>query len=75
MRGPWAEFEHAGIEKIRAEAGHEVYQVTPEALAQWRKAAEPLEVKWADDVKKVGGDPAAIAKNLKEQLAKFNAAY
>ena len=73
--GPWAEFEHAGIEKIRAEAGHEVYKVTPEALAQWRKAAEPLEVKWADDVKKVGGDPAAIAKNLKEQLAKFNAAY
>src|SRR5215471_901130 len=34
--GPWAEFEHAGIEKIKAEPGHEVYSITPEQLAEWR---------------------------------------
>ena len=28
-RGPWADFEHAGIAKIKAEPGHEVYELTP----------------------------------------------
>jgi len=31
---PWAEFEHAGIAKLRAEPGHDVYPITAEQLAQ-----------------------------------------
>ncbi len=28
VAGPWADFEHAGIAKIKAEAGHEVYPIS-----------------------------------------------
>ena len=40
---PWADFEHAGIEKLKAEPGHEVYPITDEQLNEWKKAAEPVE--------------------------------
>ncbi|MGV3634912.1 MAG: TRAP transporter substrate-binding protein [Pseudorhodoplanes sp.] len=72
---PWADYEHAGIGKLKADPAHEVYPLTPEQLAEWKKAAEPLQKGWADNVKKAGGDPDAIMKELKDQLAKFNAAY
>ena len=59
-RRPWAEFENAGLEKVKAEPGQEVYKLTPEQLAEWKKSAEPLKQKWAKDVKKAGGDPDTI---------------
>ena len=71
--GPWGKFEHEGLAKVKAEPGQEVYQLTPDQLAQWRKAAAPLEKAWADNVKKTGADPDAALKELKAQLAKFNA--
>jgi TRAP-type C4-dicarboxylate transport system substrate-binding protein len=71
----WGAAEFAGREKIKAMEGHETYGLSADQLALWRKAAEPLEAKWADDVKKTGTDPAAAIKELKEQLAKFGAAY
>jgi TRAP-type C4-dicarboxylate transport system substrate-binding protein len=73
--GPWGEFEHAGIAKVKAEPGHDVYPLTPEQLAQWKQAAAPLEKTWGDNVRKVGGDPATVMKELKDQLAKYNAGY
>jgi TRAP-type C4-dicarboxylate transport system substrate-binding protein len=72
---PWADYEHAGIGKLKADPAHEVYPLTPEQLAEWKKAAEPLQKGWADNVKKAGGDPDATMKELKDSLAKFNAAY
>ena len=75
VAAPWADFERAGIEKLKAEPGHEVYQITSAQLAEWRKAAAPLETKWADNVRKAGVDPAAAMKELKEALAKYQAAY
>jgi TRAP-type C4-dicarboxylate transport system substrate-binding protein len=75
VAGPWADFEHGGIAKLKAEPGHEVYPITAEQLAQWKKAAEPLEKNWADNVKKTGVDPAVAMKELKDQLAKHNALY
>jgi TRAP-type C4-dicarboxylate transport system substrate-binding protein len=71
--GPWGKFEHEGLAKVKAEPGQEVYQLTPDQLTQWRKAAAPLEKAWADNVKKTGVDPEAALKELKAQLAKFNA--
>jgi TRAP-type C4-dicarboxylate transport system substrate-binding protein len=73
--GPWGEFEHDGIAKIKAEPGHDVYALSEAQLAQWKKAAEPLEKSWADNLRKVGVDPLAAMKELKEELAKYNAAY
>ncbi|MFZ5690592.1 MAG: TRAP transporter substrate-binding protein [Pseudomonadota bacterium] len=75
VASPWADYEHAGIGKLKADPAHEVYPLTPEQLAEWKKAAEPLQKAWSDNVKKAGGDPDAIMKELKDSLAKFNAAY
>jgi TRAP-type C4-dicarboxylate transport system substrate-binding protein len=75
ISAPWADFEAAGRAKLRAEPGHEVYPISAEQLAEWRKAAEPLQKSWADAVKKTGVDPDAALKELKESLVKFKAAY
>ncbi|HEV8463391.1 MAG TPA: TRAP transporter substrate-binding protein [Pseudolabrys sp.] len=75
VAAPWADFEHAGIAKIRAEAGQEIYEPTPAQVAEWKKAAQPLEEKWAENVKKTGGDPATVMKELKAQLSKEGAGY
>ena len=37
---PWTDFEADGRAKMKALAGHEVYQLTPEQLAEWKKAVE-----------------------------------
>ncbi|HUL86746.1 MAG TPA: TRAP transporter substrate-binding protein [Pseudolabrys sp.] len=75
VAAPWADFEHAGIAKIKAEAGQEVYEPSAAQVAEWKQAAEPLAKVWADNVKKAGGDPDTIMKELKAQLAKDNAGY
>ncbi len=75
VAAPWADYENAGIGKLKADAAHEVYPLTPAQLAEWKKAAEPLQKTWADNVKKAGGDPDGIMKELKDSLAKFKAAY
>jgi TRAP-type C4-dicarboxylate transport system substrate-binding protein len=74
VAGPWADFEHNGIAKIKAEAGHDVYTLTPAQVALWRKAAAPLEAKWAASVKKIGLDPDAVLNELKADLKKEHAA-
>ncbi len=75
VAAPWADFEHEGVKKLKADPAHEVYPISPQQLAEWRKAAEPLQAAWADNVRKAGGDPDAIFKSLKSALAKYNAAY
>jgi TRAP-type C4-dicarboxylate transport system substrate-binding protein len=72
---PWADFEHAGIAKLKGEAGHEVYGISAEQLAEWRKAAEPLQASWAAGVKKAGADPEAAMNELKASLGQYKAAY
>ncbi len=71
--GPWGKFEDDGLPKIKAEAGHEVYELTPEQTAQWKKAAEPLVKTWADGVKNAGVDPDTAMNDLRASLAKYNA--
>ena len=70
---PWGKFEDAGDDKVRAEPGHEVYTLTAEQTALWKKAAEPLFKSWADNVRKTGVDPDAAMAELKASLAKYNA--
>jgi TRAP-type C4-dicarboxylate transport system substrate-binding protein len=75
IAGPWADFEHNGIAKLKAEAGHDVYSLSPTQVAEWRKAAAPLEAKWAAGVKKAGVDPVAALAELEHDLKKEHAAY
>jgi len=74
LAGPWADFEAAGRDKMKAAAGHEVYSLTPEQLAEWRKALDPLTKRWADSVRKVGANPDSALQELKDVLARRNAA-
>ena len=70
--GPWGQFEDAGIDKVKAEPGQEVYKITPEQTAMWKKASEPLIKTWADGAKKAGVDPDKAMKELRDDLAKYN---
>ena len=75
LASPWADFEADGKPKIKAEAGHEVYPLTPEQLADWRKAAAPLQEKWAENARKAGVDPDQVMAELKDALKTQNALY
>ena len=75
VSSPWADFEHAGIAKLKADPAHEVYTISAEQLAEWRKSAEPLQAAWAANVRKAGGDPDAVMKELQASLAQYKAAY
>ena len=72
---PWAEFERAAHAKVRAMPGHEVYTITSAQLDEWKKSAAPLRQKWADDVRKAGGNPDTIMQELVASLAQYKAAY
>jgi TRAP-type C4-dicarboxylate transport system substrate-binding protein len=71
----WADFEHDGIAKIKAEPDHEVYTLTDAQLDQWKAAAAPVVQSWSASVKKAGGDPDAVLKGLKDELVKSNSSY
>jgi TRAP-type C4-dicarboxylate transport system substrate-binding protein len=70
---PWGKFEDAGLDKVKAQEGHEVYKLTPEQTAQWKKASDPLIKNWAEGVKKNGANPDAAMTELRAALTKYNA--
>jgi TRAP-type C4-dicarboxylate transport system substrate-binding protein len=72
---PWANYEFSGHAKLAAQAGHEIYPLTPAQLDAWRKAVAPVQVQWTEDVKKLGQDPKAILDSLKASLTKHHAAF
>ncbi len=75
VAAPWADFEHAGIAKLKAEPGQEVYPLTDAQLAEWKAAAGPVVQRWSNAVKKTGNDPDAVLNELKAELAKYNSGY
>jgi len=75
VAGPWADFEQGGVQKLKSDPAHEVYSMSGEQLAEWRKAAEPLAKTWGDGVRKTGGNPETILQELKAALDKHQAAY
>ena len=75
IAAPWADFESGGRAKIKALPEHEVYPLTAEQLAAWRKSAEPVKADWEEQVRKAGGDPKAIFDDLSKTIASYKAAY
>ena len=49
--------------------GHEVYKLTPDQVAAWHKAAEPLKAKWASQVKDADAVFGELQAELKERGA------
>lgn len=73
VAAPWGQFEDSGVDKIKAQDGHEVYKLTPEQTTAWKKAAEPLYRKWTQDAAKTGIDAEAAMKDLRAALARHKA--
>jgi TRAP-type C4-dicarboxylate transport system substrate-binding protein len=75
VAGAWANFEAAGRDKMKKASGKEVYTLTPEQLAAWKKSTEPLANNWAEAVKKVGANPDQIRADLQAALGKYHAGF
>jgi TRAP-type C4-dicarboxylate transport system substrate-binding protein len=69
VASPWADFENGGRAKIAAEAGHEVYKLTPDQLAAWHKAVAPLTASWAAKVPNSDKVLADLKADLKQHGA------
>jgi TRAP-type C4-dicarboxylate transport system substrate-binding protein len=69
VASPWADFEYGGHAKLAAEAGHEVYKLTPDQLAAWHKAVAPLTAAWAAKV----ANGEKILADLKADLKQHGA--
>ena len=66
VAAPWADFEHAGIAKIKAEAGPRGLRAHARAArASGRRPRSRLRKSGPTNVKKAGGDPAVVMKELK----------
>jgi TRAP-type C4-dicarboxylate transport system substrate-binding protein len=67
---PWSMWDIAGRDEIAAMPGHTIHRVTPEQVAAWKKAAEPILAGWQDDVKKRFPqlDPAKMLADLRQRI-------
>ena len=74
LAGVWGDFEAAGRERARADPSHHLYKLTPEEMAAWKAAIQPLQVKWAAAVKQAGVDPTDARARLDAEIAKDGAA-
>ena len=75
IAAPWAEFESSGREKIKGMSGQDVYSLTPDQLAAWRRSAEPVTANWEASVRKANEDPKAIYEDLRKTLNEHKSAY
>jgi TRAP-type C4-dicarboxylate transport system substrate-binding protein len=75
VTNPFADFESGGRAKMKATPGHEIYALSPEQVAAWRKVTEPLQQGWAEAVRKAGVDPDKAMGDFRASLAKHGAAY
>ena len=75
LSSAWTEFEHAGREKMKSAPGHEVVELTPAQVEEWRKAVAPLQASWEKQVSAKGYDPAQVLGDLKKSLDDNKAAF
>jgi TRAP-type C4-dicarboxylate transport system substrate-binding protein len=75
VASPWADFEFRGHAQLASLSGHEVYKLTPDQVAAWRKAVAPTEAQWEGEVRKAGYDPNAVMNSLKQTLVKYKSGF
>ncbi len=71
----WADNEASGKEKLSKAEGHVIDKASPQDIADWRKAAAPLQARWAENVKKAGYDPDKVFKDLTTELKARSSLY
>lgn len=70
----WAKWENDGRQKLSAPgSGHTVVKLTEAERAAWRKSAEPVYAKYAEDLKAAGYDPDKVMGELRQALTRHNA--
>ncbi len=72
---PWADFEAGGYSKLKDSPGHEIVSLDDAQLKEWKTSAEPVYKSWADGVRKAGGDPDTVLKDLRAALDQYKAGY
>jgi TRAP-type C4-dicarboxylate transport system substrate-binding protein len=72
----WADFERSGRATVRAKKGDGFIELKPKELDQWEKLAKPLQVFWAEGVRKTtGANTEIIWRDLQDSLSKHHARY
>mgnify|MGYP001627406546 CR=1 FL=1 len=64
----WGDLEDGGQAKLEKQAGHTIVKITPAQLDAWKKAAEPLYVKWTQDADKAGVNGKQALDELRREL-------
>ncbi len=73
----WAQRDFDAHKQVNAakDAGRTIYSITPQQVAQWRKAAEPLRKQWAEEVAKAGYNADEVWSELTASLKKHDGLY
>ncbi len=73
----WAQRDFDAHKQVKAmkDAGRTIYSITPQQVAQWRKAAEPLHKQWAEEVTKAGYNADEVWSELVASLKKHDGLY
>ena len=71
----WAERDFDAIRKVKPLSDHVAYTITPQQVALWRKAAEPLRKQWAEEVAKAGYNADEVWNELIAALKKYDGLY
>jgi TRAP-type C4-dicarboxylate transport system substrate-binding protein len=72
----WAQRDFAARKQVSAmKDGRTIYSITPQQVAQWRKAAEPLRKQWAEEVAKAGYNADQVWSELMASLKKHDGLY
>ena len=67
--------KRAAISKLKDSPGHEIVSLNDAQLKEWKTSAEPVYKSWADGVRKAGGDPDTVLKDLRAALDQYKASY
>ena len=73
----WAQRDFDARKQVSAakDAGRNIYSITPQQVAQWRKAAEPLRKQWAEEVTRAGYNADQVWSELMVSLKKHDGLY
>ena len=73
----WAQRDFDAHKQVSAakDSSRTIYSITPQQVAQWRKASEPLRKLWADEVAKAGYNPDQVWSELTASLKKHAGLY
>jgi len=72
----WAQRDFDAHKQVSAmKDGRTIYSITPQQVALWRKASEPLKKQWAEEVAKAGYNADQVWAELIESLKKHQGLY